>query len=87
MEIEKRAKRRCSTCGNKASYYCIGCSIFADDAQNEVSVKVFCGIMSGRTCYHDHCQNVFTVPDEEGQPAPNVNRTPANARDVRRRLS
>jgi hypothetical protein len=83
---DNRAKRRCSRCGIKASFYCLGCSTF-DNRGNEVHIEVLCGTQTTRKCYHDHCMEVYSV-DPVADPQPqNFVRTPANVRDVRRRIT
>ena len=66
----------------------MGCSQFNNNTGEPIVLKVLCGTMTTRSCFHDHCREVYSGQVEEtGEEE--VNRTPVALINglQRRRLS
>jgi len=56
----------------------MGCSQFDVNTGEPIMLKVLCGTMTSRSCFHDHCREVYSGQVEENGEE-GVNRTPAAA--------
>jgi hypothetical protein len=82
-----RAKRRCKKCHHIAAYYCAACTVF-DNNVNPITILTLCGTMTGRSCFHDHCKEVYSGQEDNFIHGVNERTPAANIPDLqRRRLS